>query len=290
VARTLSHTPWPGAERTQNISQLPGFGDPPSTPEHFSTTANGAYNCIGGTPAATPRHGATFKGKNEATSDIFGTRTARKTRPETTSEAMMAQTRHVERKRNPRLVHGGDFRYRSVIALDKNLGGPPTDYTTTTGMVVGWPGTGERPTHRFELPQKNVSTYLTTSLGVGAGHALGHSPRARMADFPTAADAYRTPSQTTYRSSALAGSAHFSTSHATHYAKPGGKLVVPLGKGGVDMTVSVVPLFEGTEGGPSNTTPHSASIFTGAQPPDGIRAACASRGTLGARGGLKLVR
>ena len=77
---------------------------------------------------------------------------------------------------------------------------------------------------------------------------------------------------------------HYSTSYESHYTQPGTKLVVPPGKGGVDMTHSSVPLGRAAGGNLPTGVAHSASMFTGQQVPEHARMrTCSSRGTLGTR-------
>ena len=74
---------------------------------------------------------------------------------------------------------------------------------------------------------------------------------------------------------------HYNTSHASHYTDRRVPLVVPPGKGGVDMSKSNVPL--GRDYVPPEES-HTTSMFRGTQIPPHARAReCPSRGTLGAR-------
>ena len=79
------------------------------------------------------------------------------------------------------------------------------------------------------------------------------------------------------------------TTQQQHYQEPRATLVVPPGKGGVDRSLSSVPLCSDFAGVLATPQPHSHTAFTGTQL-DELRHTCASRGTLGARGGRKLPR
>ena len=93
---------------------------------------------------------------------------------------------------------------------------------------------------------------------------------------------------------ARGGVGHYATSMGTQFSEPGVALVVPPGKGGIDMTRSVVPLGSMNSGATPSAYPtpaaHTGSAYMGAQLPNGLQPRCPSRGSLGARGGKQLIR
>lgn len=281
----------------KNLSTLPLFDGPPSGRDHFSTTARDSFSAMGSTPAATPRHQATFKSKMERSSVLAETVNVPKT---TTAGTMFAGAADFPRKVNPRFVNGGDFRNHSEVALGRNLTKPGVaegELTTTSRSTWGAAGApSQRPTHRFELPQKNTSTYLTTDMGPPAGAEPRRPPtigRMTPSYLATRTDPTQ-PSQRVYRTSARGGVGHYATSMGTQFSEPGVALVVPPGKGGIDMTRSVVPLGSMNSGATPSAYPtpaaHTGSAYMGAQLPNGLQPRCPSRGSLGARGGKQLIR
>ena len=300
------------AERTfihKNLSQLPDFHGPPSEAHHFATTSRGSYVWNQEKPVGTPRHEAKYKQKMERTQGIFGrdlTRGGKSRDPVTgiadpvvvsTAVAMGQSVGSARRTVSPRFVHGGGFRNHSEVALDRNLvrdGAPSQDFSTTTHASMRYDsGAASTPRHKFHLPQKNVSTYMTTAIS----NVAPPSPAPRHADGPvrvgrqfgvkefvTATDHLKVQGpddrghplyQTTQP-----GLIHYQTSNMGHYMEHHGhKLVVPPGKGGVDMTRSTIPL--GFDPQLAMETSHTHSMFTGMQ--GERRATCSSRGTLGTR-------
>jgi len=110
--------------------------------------------------------------------------------PLSTTTLMGNATAHVTRTPQPRYVHGGGYRNTSRVALDRNLdidgSAVPTDFTTMSHSLHSYHGdTAQKATHRFNLPQKNVSTFLNTSVtvaeevrhGRAALHATCRGPR-----------------------------------------------------------------------------------------------------------------
>lgn len=253
-------------------------------------------------PVGTPRHQAVFKAKMEKT-DVFGRGNADKAKRKdaiiSTAHAMGRDSGSARRNPNPKFVHGGSFRNKSNVALDRNLvvdGAPPPDFSTTTNAAQYDVTTqlSARRTHKFQLPQKNVSTYMTTAMTniaapapspqrTGPGGILSVGRQRGVREFVTVTDHSQVQGPSD-RSHALyqhpaAGSAHYKTSNNSHYLEhPELRLVVPPGKGGVDMTKSTIPL--GRDVGLPPETSHTQSMYRGhLQVP--VRATCASRGTLG---------
>lgn len=309
--------------RPQNLSQLPGISEPPSTFDHFTTTNSIAFGGAFAVPAVgATRHGAAFKSKLSR-SDIFAaSRVQGAAATESTAAAFARTTASASRRPQPRFVHGGAYRNRSQVALDRNLvasggarasrpacvalrvpftlaplppphpiggaapaavppaapspaaalpaaaplvmirRGPPCDgslastapaldFCTSDSVHFQWQRqNAPRPTHQFNLPHKNGSSL----------------------------DVYMPETQRAQRNAA--GPLHYTTSHTTQFtAYPGTTLMVPPGKGGVDMTRSSVPL--GVDDYPTERA-HTATAFVGTGL-DCTRASCPSRGTLGAR-------
>ena len=284
-----THDPiWHALHRAQNISQLPGFGDPPNPTDLFMSTTKTSYQqqwqSRSRSQADTPRAAAALIKERQERTDIFGTASSRAPPTEPTTASLFRNGKSMPRKVNPRFVHGGAFRGHSNVALGKNLTGPwssAPDYSTTQASTHSWhPGAAKQPTHRYDLPQKNTSTHLTTSMVVAESRGESHRPRT--------GDWCR-PSQTNFRS--RVGPLHYTTAHATHFtAHPEVRRVPPPGKGGVDVSGSDIPLGSLNNGDAPTPATHSHDIFQGAQPPDGLRHTCASRGTLGTHGGRKLPR
>jgi len=281
----------------KNISQLPGFDDPPSGAEHFVTTNSVMFGqsyrpvSVGST-----RHLAVFKKKcQREQTDIFGTRGVRRPKPETEATAQGRSTLNVARTYQPRLVHGGAYRNKSRVGLDMTEGTGEQDFSTTQQEMSFVTGRSTpAATHRFNLPQKNTSTFLTTSLEVGPDQERPRPPktsygRTNNAQPLTETD-YRVSSQQNYKQLARRGKSHYETSHESQFrGHPDYPLVVPPGKGGVDQTYSKVPLGD-LVNAHATGIPHSVSIHAGDQLLDGLRATCPSRGSLGARGGGRMAR
>lgn len=239
----------------KNLSQLPGISEPPSTFDHFTTTNSIAFGGAFAVPAVgATRHGAAFKSKLSR-SDIFAaSRVQGAAATESTAAAFARTTASASRRPQPRFVHGGAYRNRSQVALDRNLvasGAPALDFCTSDSVHFQWQRqNAPRPTHQFNLPHKNGSSL----------------------------DVYMPETQRAQRNAA--GPLHYTTSHTTQFtAYPGTTLMVPPGKGGVDMTRSSVPL--GVDDYPTERA-HTATAFVGTGL-DCTRASCPSRGTLGAR-------
>jgi len=295
------------------MSQLPGFGDPPNPQDMFTTTSGSTHTLLASAAASsaagTPRHHAEYKTKGERHApDIFGVSRQRKAAPpaETTSQSMNSNCKGWALQPTPRFVNGGAFRNSSTVALGKNLvpadgSYQKQDFATTQGTML-WGGgpIAQRPMHRFELPQKNTSTYLTTSLRPtdeieperirehGSVGRVNARPERSMGRASTSHGV--PPSQLSYGKPPMGGITHFLTTNAQHYVEhPGTRLVVPPGKGGVDRSLSMVPLGSDFDASTPMPQPHSQTVFTGQQL-DELRHTCASRGTLGARGGRKLPR
>jgi len=270
----------------KNFSQLPGFGGAPNGSEYFTTTMGTSfmeppqqkrmprYNLVGG----------------REMSDIFGTRGLgkQKTPEKSTTTAMGEMTATVARKPQPRYVNGADFRGQSQVALDKNLFAdgqrrPQTDFTTVTHSME-WRENSAGCAHRFDLPQKNTSTFLSTSLSVAVPGPSQLSPgdrvRVGVRDFSTVTD-HNNPHARNYLGS-KPPPGHYQTAHKTQFFDSGMPLVAAPGKGGFDRTLSNVPLSGAETGGRFTGTAHSASMYLGEQPPE-RRRTCASRGTLGTR-------
>ena len=288
----------------KNISRLPGFGEPPNPHDRFSTTSASTYqrpHTVATSKAAgTPRHHAPFKIVGEAhTDDVFGKLNDMQTKVETSAQAMNASTGTWQLKPKPRFVNGGSFRNVSTVALDRNLAkygdAMDQDYGTTASSTWwGSPG-GTRAVHRFDQPQKNTSTYLMTSMQPSPRMAEKQREEGAVGRLNARApDMSRTqlhgrPSQMSYRQPAMSGTDHFMTTQGQHFIDHKTRLVVPPGKGGVDRSMSDVPLGSDFDSTTMTPQPHSHVAYTGAQL-DELRQTCASRGTLGARGGLKLPR
>jgi len=281
----------------KNMSSLPGFGDPPNSEDRFATTSGSTYlvpPTRSGKAAGVARHHAEFKIGHEAHGEtLFGNPNAKRN-AETSAQTMNQNTGSWQLKRKPRFVNGGDFRNASTVALDRNLAkhglGAPQDYSTTVNAT--WSGGigAQPPSHSFMLPQKNTSTYFLTSMAVATGASTPRS-EATMARITPGVMRSRTaggPCQTSYRQPPVSGDGHFATTHGQHFAEHFAQLVVPPGKGGVDRSMSDVPIGSDFD---VTTTPqaHSHLAFSGQQL-SALRETCASRGTLGARGGVKLPR
>lgn len=267
---------------SKNISHLPGMSAAPGGHgRYFNTTTGSIYTAPPNPPMASPRHMATYKQKMEAT-DIFGVGTWASADSQvkvSTASAMGGDTVLAQRRPHPRYVHGGGYRNTSMVSLDKNLVeqlGPEAPGFGTTTAAAGFrgPDGAPRPTHKFNMPQKNTSTFMSTSLAVADG---GPS-----VDLFSTQTNHNLPYSDHYRSSAVGGAGHYNTSYNSHYSDTSGvRLRVPPGKGGVDMTRSTIPL--GDRDLPF-TTAHSAAMYTGQQVPHTERVRpVGSRGTLGAK-------
>ena len=290
---------------TQNLSSLPGFMGPPTADDRFTTTSASSFTGGGNASqvraAGTPRHLAQFKTMSEShTKDVFGMGgPSLETVTETSAHAMNSGAQEWPRARTPRFVNGGAFRNASTVPLDKNnqrLDGTAVlhDFATTSG-TAWWPGGEvERPMSRYERPQKNTSTYIATSMAVHTARTPEHKPREHYGHVnprtesltsrpKTSANQFREPPK------GFSASSHFLTTYKQHFPEPSGKLVVPQGKGSVDRSISSIPMGSDFDARPMPSESHSHSIFVGAQL-DELRHTCASRGTLGVRGGKKLPR
>lgn len=267
----------------KNISHLPGMAaGPGGHKDFFNTTTGSIYTAPPNPPSASPRHMATFKQKMEAT-DIFGVGTWASSESQvkmSTASAMGGDTMLAQRQPNPRYVHGGGHRNTSMVSLDRNLveqlGGDAPKFGTTTAAGLNWPDGAPRPTHKFNMPQKNTSTFMSTSLAIPDG-----GDGATVDLFSTQTN-HNLPYSDHYRSKPVGGHQHYNTSYHSHYSDTAGvKLRVPPGKGGVDMTRSTIPLGERDL---PFTQAHSAAMYTGQQVPEAERVRCVgSRGTLGAK-------
>lgn len=276
----------------KNFSQLPGFGDPPNGSDYFTTTSGSSFMQSRVVPAPTPRYNTSARGVQPT--DPIGVRGVVKRRGDPPSmsaaTAMGQSTQNVLRQPQPRYVHGGGYRNSSAVALDKNLmteGMMPTDFSTMSHNVHSYNAEyAPKNKHRFDLPQKNTSTFLSTSLTVGAsGPSAAPAPAASIRNLTTTTNHHQA-----YPALLKSGSArhdHYNTSHASHYMPTdSSRLTIPPGKGGVDMTRSSVPLGRATGTQQAMETAHSASMFTGQQVPEHARMrTCPSRGTLGTRMG-----
>ena len=263
----LAHSP---VVAHKNLSQIPGFDGPPNSHAMFATSSGTAFvappSPSNMKAAGTPRHHAKFKEKGEAFAQgLFGDLAPKGAPTQSTTQGMLSQGASGTYTRKPRFVNGGAFRNASTVPLDKNDPAPSfNDYASTAGTHFTWRPGSPRATHRYELPQKNASTAFASSMGPRLAGPAGNRPQPVPPGF-------------------------FTNMHRQHFTEyPGVPLVVPPGKGGVDMTGSVVPLGSDFHSTPT-PEPHSHYAYTGAQL-DEIRHTCASRGTLGARGGRKLPR
>ena len=133
--------------------------------------------------------------------------------------------------------------------------------------------------HKFNMPQKNTSTFMSTSLAV---------PEARGSTFEVFATRtnHHLPHTDNYmppKAGPANGAAHYRTSSQMHYNTYDVQLKVPPGKGGVDMTRSTIPLADSRCNERQAMQAHTASMFRGEQPSheEKVRK-CASRSTLGA--------
>jgi hypothetical protein len=278
-----------------------------------------SYGAPNKTPVGTSRHGAVFKEKMERR-DIFGndmSKVSKRREPIlSTTTAMGYQSASARLEPSPRLVHGGSFRGLSRVPLDRNAVGPNApvpDFKTTThaafeqssvvrditgASTVGSSFSASSRQHRYELPQKNASTFLATSMVPGvhpppspinplSSRARG-DPSARtsvgkvngVAEFVTETDHAR--AQPGLYSHPPPGYNHYVSANHQHYGvdRPSSLYRhAPPGKGGVDMTKSTIPL--GRDHYPMQPS-HTHAEFLGM--PGEQRATCSSRGTLGTRG------
>jgi hypothetical protein len=187
---------------------------------------------------------------------------------------MGASSARSPRKPQPRFVHGGGFRNNSHVALDRNLiaasAGWEPDFETTATSSFN-PNTTKmsaRPTHRFQLPQKNTSTFMSiahcepaTVAPPRREHTVGK--RMGVREFSTKTD-YHQPHASHYAHATKVPADHYRTSHKSDFMDRHPKLVVPPGKGGVDVTRATIKLSTGDY--PTETT-HYASVYTGQQLP-----------------------
>ena len=271
----------------KNRSDLPGFEAEPNAAHYFTTTSGMAYGPekFAQQPVRTSRYSHRAK-----PTDIFGLRDTPRRADSSMSatHAMGMMTENTPRKVTPRFVNGKGFRNESKTPLDRNLvlagGAPSTDYVSASHACMMYNG-DSRPsvTHQFDLPQKNISTYMHRSLAVpihtggGAKLGMGLPLDIGLRTEATVTDHHEKYPQNVTRYPARPD--HFRTSHTSHYAeRPETKLVVPPGKGGHDMTVSNVPLG----GDLMIRESHTQSAFL-AHERIPVRPACASRGTLGTR-------
>ena len=149
----------------KNFSSLPGFGAPPNGAEYFSTTTGSSFQHNGEQPAGTPRYNSNVRHKT----DIFGVmgQTHKKEPFVSTATTMGQSTAGIARHPQPRYVHGGGYRNTSAVALDRNLisaGSPPPQLQSVSHamQMQHWnQDTIPRPVHRFDLPQKNISTSMS---------------------------------------------------------------------------------------------------------------------------------
>lgn len=238
---------------------------------------------------ATPR----FSAASYRSTDVFGIADQPRDNVIVESNAayMMGSTASARRKPQPRYVHGGGHRNKSSIPVGQNLVNEhtrPQDFTTTTHALHQYNRhSTPRPTHQFNLPQKNLSTFMSTNLGVPVPPKMpdertGVGVRVGVREFTTRTD-HAKGSREHYGGPADRGASHYVTANASQFTEPSVKLVVPPGKGGVDMTRStgmqyIVPL-----GKVSDTTIESnyAATFRGMQNPDGVRPTFPDRGTFG---------
>lgn len=210
---------------------------------HFATTNSIAYDDVSWKhhDAPAPRHQASFKKALERTQVFAGEEDNSKSRFVTTHAALGADGAFATRKRNPRYVHGGAFRNAAVEGLPggrqpqeaEGINMSPTAggiRATTTGATYQEPGeTRHRPTHRFDMPQKNISTFMHASLAVPADD-LYHDTRK---PFATHTD-HRRPSSAykAYytRQEPTNGASHFTSDNRARYMPRWEGLVVPPGK------------------------------------------------------------
>lgn len=306
--RTLADLKYERRVVHKNLSQLP-VGDPNSGPEHFMTTAGLTYNAPSETPAGTPRHKAMFKAKMERT-EVFGHDQIHfQTRPtfKSTTAAQFDASSSVKPQFSPRFVHGGAFRNASQVpnlpgaGEGRNLPSLDQGFETTQKGAYRPPpgGPSMSPRHKFDLPQKNTSTFMALSHHVTPSPA-GSSPRGPgvgringVREFSTHTDhsqqyaAHYAPAHAPAAASSprvpAAPAAHYRTQNAGDFASSkyaGVKLHVPPGKGGRYTNRATIDLSTGKY---PTAQAHSSSMFLGMQPADGVRARCESRGTLGAR-------
>ena len=114
------------------------------------------------------------------------------------------------------------------------------------------------------MPQKNISTFMHTSLAVApeTDFTKFQTSTDHQKDMGNAASTRRAYGEHYKRREPVQGSRHYHTTNVSkHSGHPGVKLTVPLGKGGWDRTATTLPMPRGEM--PSLS--HSAAMYRGEQ-------------------------
>jgi len=169
-------------------------------------------------------------------------------------------------------VHGGTFRNRSVDGLpggrqpeeDAGVNMSPTKgglAITTTGGTYRPPDddTRPKPRHRFDMPQKNISTFMHASMSVPPDDPESFMPFATHTEHRRHSSAYKDHYIVHKPAN---GRTHYQTTNSSGYMPNFTGLVVPPGKGGHDMTASRLPIKQDTS---AEMESHSRAIYRGAQ-------------------------